>query len=175
MTTYSLTLTVLNRYWVRERLHKLFMKAQSRAVHDKYAEYSNRVRAIQYLLQEARQVPLRASQEKGWLSRLLVAPKNQTWWRNVQRRLRRTRRGVTFSLVAQILAAAIAWLFAVRSSFITSTGDIVVANQLSSSSLWCGWKRKPPVVEGCSFANLSLDPCHLGMGHDRYSGKCGLD
>jgi hypothetical protein len=41
MITYSLTLTILNRYWVRERFHKLFMKAQSRAVHDKYAEYSN--------------------------------------------------------------------------------------------------------------------------------------
>jgi hypothetical protein len=136
MITYSLTLTILNRYWVRGRFHKLTMKAQSRAVHDKYAEYNNRVRAIQYLLQEAQQVPLRASQEKGWLSSLLVAPENQTWWRNVQRRLRRTRRGVTFSLVAQVLAAAIAWLFTVSSSFVTSTGDIVVAYQLSSSSLW---------------------------------------
>ncbi|OCL07000.1 hypothetical protein AOQ84DRAFT_398719 [Glonium stellatum] len=136
MITYSLTLTILNRYWVRERFHKLSVKAQSRTVHDRYAEYSNRVRAIQYLLQEAQQVPLRASQEKGWLSSLLVAPKNQAWWRNVQRRLRRTRRGVAFSLVAQILAAAIAWLFTVSSSFVTSTGDIVVANQLSSGSLW---------------------------------------
>lgn len=136
MITYSLTLTILNRYWVRERFHKLSMKAQSHAVHDKYAGYSDRVRAIQYLLQEAQQVPLRASQEKGWLSSLLVAPKNQTWWRSVQKRLRTTRRGVTFSLVAQILAAAIAWLFTVSSSFITSTGDIVVAYQLSSSSLW---------------------------------------
>jgi hypothetical protein len=135
MITYSLTLTILNRYWVREQFHKLSVKAQSRAVHDKHAEYNNRVRAIQYLLQEAQQVPLRASQEKGWLSSLLVAPKNQTWWRNVQRRLRTTRRGVTFSLVAQILAAAIAWLFTVSSAFIT-TGDIVVANQLSSGSLW---------------------------------------
>ena len=136
MITYSLTLTILNRYWVRRRFHKLTMKAQLPAVHDKYAEYSNRVRAIQYLLQEAQQVPLRASQEKGWLSSLLVAPENQTWWRNVQRRLIRTRRGVTFSLVAQVLAAAIAWLFTVSSSFVTSTGDIVVAYQLSSGSLW---------------------------------------
>lgn len=136
MITYSLTLTILNRYWVRVRFHKLTMKAQLPAVHDKYAEYSNRVRAIQYLLQEAQQVPLRASQEKGWLSSLLVAPENQTWWRNVQRRLIRTRRGVTFSLVAQVLAAAIAWLFTVSSSFVTSTGDIVVAYQLSSGSLW---------------------------------------
>jgi hypothetical protein len=136
MITYSLTLTILNRYWVRERFHKLSMKAQSHAVHDKYAEYSDRVRAIQYLLQEAQQVPLRASQEKGWLSSLLVAPKNQTWWRNVQKRLRTTRRGVTFSLVAQVLAAAIAWLLTVSSSFITSAGDTIVAYQLSSGSLW---------------------------------------
>lgn len=95
-----------------------------------------RIKAIQYLLQEAQQVPLRASQERGWLSSLIVGPKNQAWWRNVQRRLIRTRRGVTFSLVAQILAAGIAWLFTVTSAFIESRGDRVVANQLSSGTLW---------------------------------------
>lgn len=48
----------------------------------------------------------------------------------------RTRRGVTFSLVAQILAAGVAWLFTVASGFIDSRGDRVVANQLSSGTLW---------------------------------------
>lgn len=105
-------------------------------MYDKYSEFCVRIKAIQFLLQEAQQVPLRASQERGWLSSLIVGPKNQAWWRNVQRRLTRTRRGITFSLVAQILAAGIAWLFTVTSGFIESRGDRVVANQLSSGTLW---------------------------------------
>ncbi|KAF2009711.1 hypothetical protein BU24DRAFT_380325 [Aaosphaeria arxii CBS 175.79] len=136
LITYSLTLTILNRYSLRTRWHTLQQTAQSRAVHDKYTDYSTRVKAIQFLLQEAQQVPLRASQERGWLSSLIVGPKNQAWWKNLQRRLMRTRRGVTFSLVAQIAAAAVAWLFTIASGFIDSRGDRVVANQLSSGTLW---------------------------------------
>ena len=105
-------------------------------MHDKYTDFITRVKAIQYLLQEAQQVPLRASQERGWLSSLIVGPKNQAWWRNVQRRLTRTRRGVTFSLVAQITAAAVAWLFTVSNGFIEGRGDRLVANQLGSGTLW---------------------------------------
>ncbi|KAF2117030.1 hypothetical protein BDV96DRAFT_644465 [Lophiotrema nucula] len=136
LITYSLTLTILNRYSLRTRWHALHQTAMSRAVHDKYSDFSVRVKAIQYLLQEAQQVPLRASQERGWLSSLIVSPKNQAWWRSLKRRLTRTRRGVTFSLVAQILAAAVAWLFTIASGFIESRGDRVVANQLSSGTLW---------------------------------------
>lgn len=105
-------------------------------MHDKYSDFSIRIKAIQYLLQEAQQVPLRASQERGWLSSLIVGPRNHGWWRNVQRRLTRTRRGVTFSLVAQITAAAVAWLFTVSNGFIESRGDRLVANQLGSGTLW---------------------------------------
>ncbi|KAF1997331.1 hypothetical protein P154DRAFT_565495 [Amniculicola lignicola CBS 123094] len=136
LITYSLTLTILNRYSLQTRWHILHQSAQSRAIHDKYNDLGNRVKNIQYLLQEAQQVPLRASQERGWLSSLIVSPKNGAWWRNVQRRLSRTRRGVTFSLVAQILAAGVAWLFTVSSAFVESRGDRVIANQLSSGSLW---------------------------------------
>lgn len=136
LITYSLVLTILNRYSLRTRWHVLQQTALSRAVHDKYSDFVLRVRAIQFLLQEAQQVPLRASQERGWLSSLIVSPKNQAWWRNLKRRLMRTRRGVTFSLVAQILAAGVAWLFTVASGFIASRGDRVVANQLSSGTLW---------------------------------------
>lgn len=136
LATYSLTITILNRYSLRTRWHSLHQTALSRAVHDKYTDFRTRLKAIQYLLQEAQQVPLRASQERGWLSSLIVGPKNQAWWRNVQRRLSRTRRGVTFSLVAQITAAAVAWLFTVSNGFIEGRGDRLVANQLGSGTLW---------------------------------------
>jgi hypothetical protein len=146
MITYSLALTILNRYSLRTRWHSLHTTASSREVYDRYNDFGVRVKAIQYLLQEAQQVPMRASQEKGWLSSLIVGPKNQVWWRNLQSNLKRTRRGVTFSLVAQILAAGVAWLFTVSSIFLKSRGDRIVANHLSSGIMWlwlvpviCGW------------------------------------
>lgn len=136
LITFSLALTILNRYSLRTRWHSLHQNALSRAVHNKYSDFGSRIKAIQYLLQEAQQVPLRASQERGWLSSLIVGPENQAWWRNLQRRLAQSRRGVTFSLVAQILAASIAWLFTITSSFVDNRGDRAVANQLSSGTLW---------------------------------------
>ena len=54
----------------------------------------------------------------------------------MQRRLARTKRGVTFSLVAQITAAAVAWCFTVTNGFIDGRGDRLVANQLGSGTLW---------------------------------------
>ncbi|KAF2202003.1 hypothetical protein GQ43DRAFT_13404 [Delitschia confertaspora ATCC 74209] len=146
LITYSLTLTILNRYSLQSRWQTLHQAAGSRGVQAKYNDFSKRVCEIQFLLQEAQQVPLRASQERGWLSSLIVGPKNQEWWGNLKKRLMRTRRGVTFSLVAQLLAAGLAWLFTVASAFLDSRGDRTVANQLSSGTLWlwlipviCGW------------------------------------
>ncbi|KAF2732487.1 hypothetical protein EJ04DRAFT_496825 [Polyplosphaeria fusca] len=160
LITYSLTITILNRYSLRTtKWHALHQTAMGPAVHGKYPAFSERIKAMQYLLQEAQQVPLRASQERGWLSSLIVGPKNQPWWRSLKGRLSRTRRGVTFSLIAQILAALVAWLFTVASAFLESRGDRVVANQLSSGTLWlwlvpviCGW-----VTVGTQNSSNSID------------------
>lgn len=134
--TYSLTITILNRYWVRKRFNGLLTKARSLSIRQKYREYEDRIRAAQYLLQEAQQVPLRASQEKGWLSSLVVIPKNEIWWEHLEGRLRSTRRGVTASLVAQMLLASVTYLFTVITSLVASLGDQGAGLQIASGSLW---------------------------------------
>lgn len=136
LITYSLTITILNRLWLRRSFGELRFKASMPAVHDKYNGYDERIRACQFLLEEGQQVPLRASQEKGWLSSLVVIPDNSSWWTGVEDRLKSTRRGVTYSLVAQLLFAAIAYLFTVIVSFETALGDPTTALQISSGSLW---------------------------------------
>src|SRR5579864_429847 len=88
LITYSLTLTILNRFWVRQRFNDLVRRCQGRTVSERYGGYEQRVRAAQYLLQEAQQVPLRASQERGWLSSLIVSAENQDWWLRLRRSLR---------------------------------------------------------------------------------------
>ena len=136
LITYSLSLTILNRSWVRQQFDSLFSRARGQSVHQRFPGYADRVRAAQYLLQEAQQVPMRASQDSGWLSSLVVVGDNQKWWQRMRDRLNNTRRGVTFSLTAQIVMAAIAWLFTVISAFIGFLGDMVVALQISAGSLW---------------------------------------
>ena len=136
LVTYSLVITILNRYWVRKRFNGLISKARGLSVRQKFSELESRVRTSQYLLQEAQQVPLRASQQQGWFSSLIVIPDNFDWWAHLERSLRNTRRGVTASLVAQMLFAAIAYLFTVMSSFDTELGDPSTALQIASGSLW---------------------------------------
>ena len=150
LVTYSLTLTILNRYWVRCKYQKLKKIANDDAVKKKYPEYYERVEAIEYLLSYGQQVPLRASQEKGWLSSLIVDPDNQDWWTNLQANLHKTRRRVTYSLLAQVSSAIIAWFFVVGSTFEASLGSAEVALQISSGSLWAWLVCDPRAVQALS-------------------------
>src|SRR6266536_1221962 len=77
LITYSLTTTILNRYWVRQQFHGLIIRAQeiSRGV-----AYGERIKCALYLLSEEQQIPLRATQDQGWLSSLIVIPENQHCW-----------------------------------------------------------------------------------------------
>ncbi|KAK5109262.1 hypothetical protein LTR85_003445 [Meristemomyces frigidus] len=134
--TYSLVTTILNRYWIRKQFSELQSKAHSLSIRQKYRGYEDRMRAAQYLLQEAQQVPLRASQEKGWLSSLIVIPRNDEWWEHLESRLKSTRRGVTASLVAQMALASVTYLFAIITSLVGSLGDQAAGLQIASGSLW---------------------------------------
>lgn len=134
--TYSLVITILNQYWVRKRFGGLQSKARELSVRDKYRGYEDRIRAAQYLPQEAQQVPLRASQERGWLSSLIVIPDNDEWWEHLESRLKSTRRGVTASLVAQMALASVTYLFTVITSLVGSLGDQATGLQIASGSLW---------------------------------------
>ncbi|KAK3623666.1 hypothetical protein LTR56_020503 [Elasticomyces elasticus] len=136
LITFSLTLTILNRFWVRTTFNELHTVAQGNTISSHYSEIAGRVRAMQYLLQEAQQVPLRLSQADGWLSSLIVCPDNTAWWKDLQGRLESTRRGVTASLVAQMTVAGLAYLFTVISSFNASLGDPATALQIASGSMW---------------------------------------
>ena len=77
LITYSLSITIFNRFWVRKEFDKLRrLKPNQAKRRENFHHYESRIRASQYLLQEGQQVPLRASQEQGWLSSLLGLPEN---------------------------------------------------------------------------------------------------
>lgn len=134
LITYSLMLTIRNRYWVRQEFHDL--RRNIADVHGRYPAFEQRLGAIQYVLEEAQQVPLRISQEQGWFSSLIVAPPNDQWWKLLKDKLKDTRRGVTLSLTTQMAVAIIAWLFTVIAAFVSSLGDPGTALQISAGNIW---------------------------------------
>lgn len=99
LITYSLSITILNRYWIRRRLARL--KKASQRIKHLAPHISGGISAIMELLQDAQQAPLRVSQEDGWLSSLIVLRENRQFWKTVKRNLRITRRGLSASLFAQ--------------------------------------------------------------------------
>ena len=139
--TYSLALTINNRAWVREEFNKLRRNIQD--VENMYGLFGQRLAAIQYVLEEAQQVPLRVSQEQGWFSSLIVAPQNGSWWTDLEAKLKNTRRGGTLSLVFQMGIAILAWLFTIIASFVGSLGDISTGLQISAGNIWCWMVRSP--------------------------------
>ncbi|EAS29003.2 uncharacterized protein CIMG_07749 [Coccidioides immitis RS] len=138
---FSLTITMLNRYWVRRELNLLIgsLRRETRK------RYKRQINAVQYFLAEAQQVPLQVPSDQDSLRRLLE-PQMEVWWQGLNGRLRRSRRGVTASLVAQALSAVIAYTFTVIASFLTSIDSLDPVMEITAGTLWvwlipviCGW------------------------------------
>ncbi|KAI0540835.1 hypothetical protein GGR58DRAFT_459136 [Xylaria digitata] len=127
LIAYSLATTILSQHWLREKFQKL--EASDRPLHPT----SKNVRIF---LQESQQLPLRLSQEDGSLASLIILPDNADWWEKLKTSILLTRRGVTLSLVAQILVAVLSWVLTIISAFVSSLGNASEALALSSGSLW---------------------------------------
>ena len=158
LVAYSLTLTFLNRKWARDEFEPF--KSSVREVLTRYPGLDQRLQAIEYVIGEAQQVPLRASQEQGWLSSLVVDRYNQDWWVRVADKLSYTRRKSNLILVFQIFVACIAWLFTIIAAFLNSLGDIDTALQIATSSVWV-WMASP--VDQLIYRNPKLIYCRFPL------------
>ncbi|KAI1277671.1 hypothetical protein F5Y07DRAFT_362549 [Xylaria sp. FL0933] len=127
LITYSLATTILNQHWLRGKFLKL--EASDRPLRQTSKD-------VRIFLQESQQLPLRLSQENGSLASLIILPDNADWWEKLKNSILLTRRGVTLSLVAQIIVAVLSWILTVISAFVSSLGNPSEALALSSGSLW---------------------------------------
>jgi hypothetical protein len=143
LITYSLTLTILNRNWVRRIFESLLKQLDS--LTNQSQEFRQKLRdrllAAQYLIQESQQVPMRASQVHGWLSSLVTLGENHAWWMRVKKDLKNSRRGYTFSLFAQIGMAFLAYTFTIAtalnsSPMVTSEGSQVLLTAGGGVWIW---------------------------------------
>ncbi|KAE9378440.1 hypothetical protein N431DRAFT_400117 [Stipitochalara longipes BDJ] len=152
LITFSLAITAFNRRWIRKRFavsaNNLPLKFDS-----KFSHFKPSVEGAQYLLEKAQQVPLRCSEVEGWLSSLIVLPQNRHWWTGVMEDLTKTRRDVTFSLIAQLLFAVLAYIFTVIEAF-PQSGSLTTATQMSASGLWA-WMV--PICAGWVFVGTQIN------------------
>lgn len=152
LITFSLAITAFNRRWIRKRFtvsaNNLPLKFDS-----KFSHFKPAVEGAQFLLEKAQQVPLRCSEVEGWLSSLVVLPQNRHWWTGVMEDLTKTRRDLTFSLIAQLLFAVLAYIFTVVEAF-PQSGSLTNATQMSASGLWA-WMV--PICAGWVFVGTQIN------------------
>ena len=144
LITYSLCITIFNRARISRKFAQLKNDAKNSYVKRLYYQLIERMEIACYVLQESQQAPMRAWEGNGWLSSLILLDSNQAWWESVHKHLTSTRRGVTTSLVAQVLFAVVAWLFTIIAAF-DSLGDTETGLSISCSGMWL-WMI--PVIAG---------------------------
>ena len=164
LATFSLVITMFNRGRVAKDYERLGQLSQGPVITKIYHKLITRLNDACYILQESQQTAMRAWEGNGWLSSLILLEGNQDWWDHLKRNLSNTRRGVTISLIAQILFAAIAWFFTVVAAF-DNLGDTTVALSISSSSIWLwmipviiGWVAVGTQFRGHTIQDALLDP-----------------
>jgi hypothetical protein len=162
---YSLTITLLNRYWIRGRFNKL------RDQHNRLEAYIpdhllGVIDCMEIVLREAQQIPIRLSQGWGRLSSGILLKENMFWWNRVRTDVLHTRRGYSFSLFAQMLLAITAYVFTVITSFISIDGNDI-GPQLAGGGIYIwmipviwGWIICGTQASASSISEALNDPLH---------------
>lgn len=159
LVAYSLALTVLNRSYMSSQFKKL--KNSVRDNDGSLSHITARLDTAAFIVAEVRQAPIRASNHAGWLDSLIGLEKNDHFWSAVEKGLKNTRRGFTYSFFAQgiyqspsllkvlyadivILAmfAFIAYLFSFIAAYSESLGSTDIGLQFSTSIVW-SWMYVP--------------------------------
>ncbi|KAF8144273.1 hypothetical protein K438DRAFT_2029243, partial [Mycena galopus ATCC 62051] len=98
-----------------------------------------------FILQESQQCPMRANQRIGELASLIVLADRQNFWKITAKDLKNTRRGFTYSFLAQVLLAFVSYLITFATAVHDSLGSAEAFIQFASSSAW-SWMF--PIVFG---------------------------
>ena len=162
LATYSLSLTILSRYWERKRFNALRLDiGRTRSVRQRYRVIDERISSIQFFLEQAQQVPLRISEDGGWFSSLIVLARNHDWWVSLATKLRDTQVTTDYALVASMIVAIVAWILTILEAFVADLGNTDTALQLSAGSIWI-WLVSVQVFQVRLCAKSSQIPVVVG-------------
>ncbi|KAJ6449056.1 hypothetical protein C8R45DRAFT_1045347 [Mycena sanguinolenta] len=178
LATYSLALTAFNRRYITSKFKQLKERAE-KDTQQRYLYMAERVHAAAFVLQESQQCPMRADQRTGELASLVVLPDRQNFWLIAAKDLDNTRRGFTYSFLAQTILAFISNGI----SFITAVNsppEPGAGSQFISSSLWIwmfpivfgyirvGSQSKAGAVKEALVENLIISQRAVMSGEVRY-------
>ncbi|KAJ6507064.1 hypothetical protein C8R45DRAFT_816758 [Mycena sanguinolenta] len=174
LATYSLVLTTFNRQHITSRFRRLKDKAE-KYMPQRYQYMAHRLDSAAFVLKESQQCPMRADQRMGDFASLIVLPDRQNFWTIAAKDLNNTRRGFTYSFLAQVLLAFSSYLISFVAAVHDSLGSPDVGLQFASSSVW-SWMF--PIVFGyvailtalSTTVHPAVDPAlrrrkHLPRGH----------
>jgi hypothetical protein len=102
LAAYSLALTALNRRYIARKFQRLRYSTEKNTRRE-YHYMIDRLDSATLILQEAQQCPMRANQDTGELGSLIVLndTPRQNFWKTAVKDLKNTRRGFTYSFLAQ--------------------------------------------------------------------------
>src|ERR1700761_7624205 len=102
LAAYSLALTLSNRLYISRKFQQLKHSVE-RETRQEYHYMAERVDAAAFILKEAQQCLMRANQRTGELANLIVLNDvhRQNFWKIAAKDLNNTRRGFTYSFLAQ--------------------------------------------------------------------------
>ncbi|KAJ7136746.1 hypothetical protein C8R44DRAFT_767806 [Mycena epipterygia] len=158
LAAYSLALTTFNRQYISRKFRKLRDRAEQE-MHKQYHRIFERIDAAAFILQEAQQCPMRANQRNGEIASLIVLNDERidNFWKIAAKDLKNTRRGFTYSFLAQVLLAFLTCLISFIAAVHDSLGSPDVGLQFASSTVW-SWMF--PIVFG-----------YIGVG-SQYKAGC---
>jgi hypothetical protein len=140
MATYSLTVTILNRRWIRRQCASIIKSMRDNASRNSPPEQNLalvRIRAVGYLLAESQEEPLHLLIDDLGQLRDAIFDQGERWLLEAKAQLESTRRGVTPSLVAQVISAAIAYIFTIILTFsLAEVREVTFALQAAAGTLW---------------------------------------
>lgn len=102
LITFSLMMTIFNQRWLSSKFKEF------NANYSADSPLANRLTNVRTFIEATQQVPIRMSCEGGWLASLVLLESNAPWWSRLSTHILAMRRGVTLSLVKQILVAVVA-------------------------------------------------------------------
>lgn len=133
---YSLTLTILNARAINREFRQIKEDAKNLQLEVR-EEQLKIVENVRIILIESQNVPLQiVNGPEREIAQLVVNPKNASWWSQVAQEILKTKRGWTYSLIAQLAMVIVAQGFSIIDYFTSTADDTTITVGLALNSLW---------------------------------------
>ncbi|RDW82346.1 hypothetical protein BP6252_03458 [Coleophoma cylindrospora] len=132
LITYSLCITILNSRWLNKRFASLIKENRELGGHQE-----DTIKAAWTILTESQHIPIAIRETKGTFAELVTSPENKIWWQTLREEVQRSKRVVTYSLLAQTGWVSITELISIIDFFMSPFDNATIGLLgVAINSLW---------------------------------------